>query len=309
MDCSAFLNWSKEQPQSVEEMAVVFRSLVATVKIQPVLDAPLEAQAVKFIDYMYPLIIKSADTFLNNLASSHVITTAAMKMLGNLIQWCSAKVKLTLVKADLIPQLINTLNPLSLSFTKAVDVHINVMNIITRSLWLTTPDGFASLKINDRNEQQSVHETILKQVIASSEKYICHLCVNRYSIIDGEPSKRFLMLLACLLRISPHHQPTMEFVLHMPVVLTIPSCLTFIKNDGLILSFLIDMITTQREWNKRMGEVRQMGKKVHRMLRMEGIEDVIDEKLQNDQERYGRYIVDKSIELNNLHGINVPEQE
>ncbi|KAK2952992.1 hypothetical protein BLNAU_11981 [Blattamonas nauphoetae] len=122
MDCSAFLNWSKEQPQSVEEMAVVFRSLVATVKIQPVLDAPLEAQAVKFIDYMYPLIIKSADTFLNNLASSHVITTAAMKMLGNLIQWCSAKVKLTLVKADLIPQLITTLNILSLSFVDAVNL-------------------------------------------------------------------------------------------------------------------------------------------------------------------------------------------
>ncbi|KAK2958191.1 hypothetical protein BLNAU_6895 [Blattamonas nauphoetae] len=43
---------------------------------------------------------------------------------------CSAKVHLTLVKANMIPQLIHALNPHSLSFAEAVDIHLNLMKTI-----------------------------------------------------------------------------------------------------------------------------------------------------------------------------------
>ncbi|KAK2960160.1 hypothetical protein BLNAU_4713 [Blattamonas nauphoetae] len=67
------------------------------------------------------------------------------------------------------------------------------------------------------------------------------------------------------------------------------------------------MIDAQRNWNKAKGGERQMWKTVTRMLRMEGIEDVINEKLINNKNGYdGRDIVVKSIKWSNLQGVNVP---
>ncbi|KAK2953030.1 hypothetical protein BLNAU_12019 [Blattamonas nauphoetae] len=326
MDCSAFLNWSKEQPQSDEEMAVIFLSLVATVKLQPVLNAPLETKAVRLMQTVRPKDFNSADAFLSNFPSSsdeyltdfvqslvvlisspsQIVTTAAMKMLKTLIIWCSAEVRFPLVRADLIPQLINTLNPHSLSFSKAVDIHINLSIIIHKSLWLATPKGLTQLASEDRDEPQAVHETIFKQVVVPSETYIWHLCVNRNSIIEKEQSKNFLLLLAQLLHISPSYQSTMEFALHMPVILTIPSYLTFFELDDSIYWFLYDMNDTQWEWNEQGGEERQMWNTVVRLLRMEGFEDVMEAKLQNDQNEWSASrIVNESIRWNKRQGMNL----
>ncbi|KAK2940019.1 hypothetical protein BLNAU_25075 [Blattamonas nauphoetae] len=157
-----------------------------------------------------------------------------MEMLKGLLFCCSAKICLTLVEADLVPQLILSLNPLSLSFEEAADIHIHLNSSIYQLLWLSTQIGLAAVRIEDRNEQQAVHETVF----------------NKFSSLR------------------------------------------------------------RTEWNKTMGDQRQMGKMVHRMLRMEGIEDVIEEKLQNDKTGiYGGLIVDKSIEWNNLLGMNLPEDE
>ncbi|KAK2963535.1 hypothetical protein BLNAU_1578 [Blattamonas nauphoetae] len=329
MDCSAFLNWDECQNDSVREQAVVFRSLVATLKFQPALDASLETKAVIFLQYVTPHRQISADALLCSFAQiadksstnfiqsimvlisspNQAITTAAIQMLDRLFMWCSVKVRLALVKADLIPQLNMTLNPQSLSFAEAENIHNYLTFTIAHSLCLATPDGLAQLEIEDDEEYQAVHETVFQQVIAPSEKYICRLCADRFSIIDGDQSDYFMILLTRLLRISPYHQPTMEFVLHMPVFLAIPSCLTFFESDSPIWNFLSLLVGIQRKWNKQGGVVGHMGKKMHRMLRMEGIEDGIAEKLQNDQNEYvGQWIVDISIRWNNLQGMNLPER-
>ncbi|KAK2957625.1 hypothetical protein BLNAU_7524 [Blattamonas nauphoetae] len=299
-------------------------------KLQPSLDVSLEEKAVKLLESVDPPNRESTDAFLLSLgrttadsssdfvqcigvlisSASQVITTAAMKMLGNLIMWCSAKVRLTLVSADLIPQLITTLNPLSLSFTEAVDIHTCLMRIIMFCLRLATPFGLPQLACAGLDEQLAVPETIFQQVLIPSEKYIYHLCVNRFSIIDGDQFGSFLSLFAHLLEICPYHQPTMYFVLRMPVVFTIPSCLASFENEMPIIYFLHDMNNAQLEWNKRRGVVRQMWKKVLRMLRMEGFENTIEEKLQSDKNGdSGGWIVDRSIGWSNQQGMNVPEQE
>ncbi|KAK2946411.1 hypothetical protein BLNAU_18662 [Blattamonas nauphoetae] len=309
-------------------MAVVYRSLVATAKLQPTLNLCLEAKAVQFLEFMTQIYQYSGDAFLSDLglttdksladfvqsivvlisSPSLAIIKAAMGMLRYLIVSCSQKSRLALVKADLISQLIVTLHPLSLSFADAVDIHTRLITIIDTSVTIATPDGLSRLKIKDGNGQQNVHETVLKQVLAHSEKYIWHLCVNRYSIIDGEQSKYFLLLLINLLQICPSYQPTMEFILHMPIFVTIPSCLTFIETDESIYWFLASVIVMQQEWNKTRGEERQTSKEVHRMLRMEGIEDLIEAKLRNDQKAYfGKCAVAKSIEWNNQLGMNLPK--
>ncbi|KAK2957521.1 hypothetical protein BLNAU_7420 [Blattamonas nauphoetae] len=233
-----------------------------------------------------------------------------MKMFGSLLLLCSAKVRFPLVKADLIPHLITTLNPQTFSFTKAVDIHACLMKIILGSLRLASPFGLTKLEIEDSAEQQVVHETVFQQVVTPSERYIRHSCVNRFSIVSGRQSLGFMFLLATLLEISPYYQPTMAIVLHMPIFITIPSYLTFIESEPSISHFLNEMNKTQLRWNDKGGEVREMGKTVLRMLRMEGIEDVTERKLRNDRSQTrGRDIVDQSIEWNNQQGMNLSRQE
>ncbi|KAK2953916.1 hypothetical protein BLNAU_11176 [Blattamonas nauphoetae] len=291
------------------------------------LDVSLEAKAAKFLEFVVPPNPDFIYYFLGNLASlsdesltdfvqstvvlisspSQIITTAAMKMLKSLIVCCSTNHKLALVKADLIPQLITTLNPHSLSFTETVDIHTCLLSIMYKFVHLATPLGLAQLRIEDDDEQQAVHETVLKQVLSPSEQYICYLCVIRYSIVDGRQCVDFVDLLATLLQISPLYQPTLIFFLNMPVVVTIPSCLTFFEYEVSIWTFLNEMTDAQRDWNKKRGEVQQMWNTVHRMLRMEGIEDVIEGKLRNDRNAYeGRAIVEYSIRWNNQLGMNLP---
>ncbi|KAK2959901.1 hypothetical protein BLNAU_5098 [Blattamonas nauphoetae] len=67
------------------------------------------------------------------------------------------------------------------------------------------------------------------------------------------------------------------------------------------------MTDAQRKWNKKGGNTREMGKFVHRVLRMEGFEDVLEGKIRNDRkEMRGVWIVGKSVALNNMWGMNLP---
>ncbi|KAK2960176.1 hypothetical protein BLNAU_4729 [Blattamonas nauphoetae] len=327
MGCSPFLNWSEEVPKTVDEWAVIFRSLVSTVNSQPALDVTLEAKAVQFLETVDPEDEEMADALLSSRVSSSddswtnfiqcivvlisspslVITAATMEMLGTLIRNCSTKVHFTLVKADLIPQLVITLNILSLSFTEAEDIHTNLVKIIDNCLFLSTPLGLSLLRIKDREKRQTVHETVLKHVLVPSEEYICHLCVNRFSIVDGDQSKSFLALLAQILERSPYYRPTLEFVLNTPVILTIPSCLTYFDNDDSILKFMRLMAEIQDRWNTQRGYERHIWKTMDQMLRMEGFCDAIEQRLRNDQDtNSGRFIGLFSIEWNNKLGTNLP---
>ncbi|KAK2950350.1 hypothetical protein BLNAU_14685 [Blattamonas nauphoetae] len=313
--------------ESGVKKAVIFRSLVATIKLQPAFDDSLVAKAVKFLESVTTKNRQFSSGFLRSLGRTpdesltcfvqcvvvlvstdyQVITAAAMKILDTLIWRCSAKLLLTFIKADLISLLIISLNPQSLSFDEAVEIHIHLMKSIRSCLRLATRDGLELLKITDDNEQQAVHETVLQQVVVPSEEYIWHLCVNRYSIVDGDQSDNFLTLLTALLEISPSYPPAMDIVVNIPVFLTIPSCLTLFETVFSTWTFLYDMNDAKRKWNNQSGDVQQMGKIVQRLLRMEGTEDVIEEKLPNDRKEFaGIWLVDKSIEWNSQHGMNLP---
>ncbi|KAK2940465.1 hypothetical protein BLNAU_24620 [Blattamonas nauphoetae] len=129
-----------------------------------------------------------------------------------------------------------------------------------------------------------------------------HICLTRI-IIDSF----WLATPNCLQQLEIEDPLTSKLFTRLPIIPTIPSCLAFIEQDESIWELLEDMLGTQREWNTTRGEERQMWKTVHRMLRMEGIEDVIEEKLQNDRNGYfGEYPVAFSITLNNLQGMNLP---
>ncbi|KAK2944790.1 hypothetical protein BLNAU_20263 [Blattamonas nauphoetae] len=329
-NCSPFLNWDEEEPESAEEWALIFWSLVATVKSQHVLDDSLVSKAIKLLDCIAPWKEESADAFLNSLvrtpdgSPSNFVTSisvlvssynqavkiASMRMLRNLLDNCSPQNTLSLIEADLIPQLINTLNPLPLSFEESVDIHACLISIITSTTWLATQMGLDELENEHPLERQTIHQTVLDQILIPSEVYLLHLCVNRNSIVDGDQSSEFMLLLGRLLHISPYYQPTLDFILNLPVFLTIPSCLTFFETDAAIAYFFMNMLDCCEKWNDTSGAGRPMGKTVDRMLRMEGFDDVIEQRLRNDKIRMFRSrIVAKSIEWSNLQGINLSAHE
>ncbi|KAK2955505.1 hypothetical protein BLNAU_9552 [Blattamonas nauphoetae] len=330
MDCSPFLNWEEGKISSGLDNIVIFRSLVATIKFQPTLDVSLEEKAVRFLESVSPYHEESDVDLLNSLATfsdesmtdfvqdivvlispaNQLITATTIELMDNLILLCSYDIRFALIKADLIPRLINTLNPQSFSISDCEDMHTCLMGIITNSFRLAGPNRVSEVEIEDDDERKSVHETVLKQVLSPSEKSVGHLCTNPTSIVDGDQSKRFLIFLARLLRMSPYHQPIMDLCIELPIVLAIPSCLTIFEKDEPIWDFLLEMVKSQREWNKQGGVQQHMWRTVDRMLRMEDIEDVIEQWQLNDQHRsYGGLIAFLSMEWNNLLGTNIVEQE
>ncbi|KAK2959929.1 hypothetical protein BLNAU_5126 [Blattamonas nauphoetae] len=202
IDCVPFLSWSEDLKGSWFGQTVVFQSLIATLKLQLVLDESLETKAAKFLKSMDTQITESTDDLLSAHVSNsdgsltdfvksllvlfaspnQAIKAATLEMLNGLICVCSAKSLLALVKADLIGQLVLTLNPLSLSLAEAEDIHTCLIQIISNSVWLATQDGLKKLKIEDLDEHQSVRETVLKQVLAPSE--------NRFQRQKERPKRR-----------------------------------------------------------------------------------------------------------------------
>ncbi|KAK2955110.1 hypothetical protein BLNAU_9839 [Blattamonas nauphoetae] len=188
--CSRFLNWKENKFKTESERSVIFRSLVATVKLQSELDVSLEAKAVKLLKSLAPQFEGQADAFLTSLGRTtdeslkifiqsivvllstpnQTITTAAMGMLVSLIWNCSSKIHLTLVTADLLPQLINNLNLQSLPFAETIEIHIYLMKTINWTVWLATPYYLRQLGIKDGNEQQATPRNIF---ILSTDDGIC----------------------------------------------------------------------------------------------------------------------------------------
>ncbi|KAK2943242.1 hypothetical protein BLNAU_21868 [Blattamonas nauphoetae] len=162
-------------------------------------------------------------------SASPVVTTAGMTMLSSVMSNCSENTRFSLVKADLIPQLVFILNPLSLSFTEAVDIHCPLLNIITVSLWPSTPDGLEHLGIQDASEQRAVHKTIVKQVLVPSENlrlptssHLSNLdsgrCMNTSQIVPSIFSRPNFLASSILSLIQPPRHCS-KLVRHTPATL------------------------------------------------------------------------------------------
>ncbi|KAK2959936.1 hypothetical protein BLNAU_5133 [Blattamonas nauphoetae] len=330
IECVPFLRWPDNQEASRFGHTVVFQSLVATLKLQPELDVSLEKKAAKFLesltnksrwfpdDLLIPYVSHSDGSLTDFVPSilvllsspNQVIKTASMKMLQTVVANCSAPLKLLLVKADVFDQLIVSLNPLLASSPDSKHIHSKLLSIIANSVWLITPISLSELEIKDPDEQQALRETVLKQVFIPSKQYICYLCSHYHFLVVEDMSTEFTTLLSQILEIYAHCHPTMEYVLTLPVFLASSSCLTFFESDDSINSFLEDVVDSKEQQNEQGGDIRESEMTIVRSLRMEGIDDVIEERLMNDRSTNNAdHIVVNSIEWSNMLGMNYSEDE
>ncbi|KAK2954253.1 hypothetical protein BLNAU_10752 [Blattamonas nauphoetae] len=202
------------------------------------------------------------------------------RLLLRLVANSSPQLLLSLITENLIPQIIISLNPLSLSVGDVLEIHARLISIIDSQVRLATPRRLNSLKIEHQRDQQSVHETVLHHLLVPSEAYLRTLCTNRILFVDGNPSEKLMCLFAQLLQICAYYQPTMDFVLNLPVVLTITSYLPFVEAELSLWFFLDVSISSLKEWNKERGDVHRLGTRIFHSLRMEGIDDVSEQRLQ-----------------------------
>ncbi|KAK2959932.1 hypothetical protein BLNAU_5129 [Blattamonas nauphoetae] len=159
--------------------------------------------------------------------------------------------------------------------------------------------------MEDRDKQQALRETVLKQVLSPSQTYICHLCAKYHSIVDEDHSDAFTTLLSRIIQLYSHCQQTMEDGLVLRAFVALPSCLTFFESDVSIDSFLDELVDSKEQQNEQGGDVCESETTILRSLRMEGIDDVIEEKLINDRSTdNAENIVVNSIKWSNMLGMN-----
>ncbi|KAK2956510.1 hypothetical protein BLNAU_8564 [Blattamonas nauphoetae] len=204
-----------------------------------------------------------------------------MEMLNHLFCRCTPQFRLKLIEAQLIPQIIISLKPQSPVVRETVLINASLLHIIASSLDLATQEGLTLLKIEPNHGLQTVFQTVHSQVLVPSKSYIHHLYQRRFSITDTDLLSNFLNLISRLLQISPYYQRTMDFVLNMPIILTIPSCLTFFDDDADMMFRFEFIDDTRCKWNKQAESIRRSETILIRSLRMEGFDDVSEQRLLN----------------------------
>ncbi|KAK2945764.1 hypothetical protein BLNAU_19320 [Blattamonas nauphoetae] len=324
----AFQNWDGKRIELFADKSKIYRSLVTMAKNDNAFDTTLEKKAVSFLAQIRPTFGEESDRFildltpsidgsLNNFVTSIVVLlssanqaviAATMKMLDHLHINSTSQIHLKLVHAALIPRLLSSLNPLSLSFVDGAELHTLLISVISLSVWFATQAGLVSLKINDRHEQQTVHTTVLEHVLVPSEDYIRHLCTNRTLIVDRSLSDDLMFFLSQIILICPHFHPTLTFVVGLPVFFTIPSVLSIFEDNLAIWRLFFELSRAEKEWSTNDGKPSRTGQFVLRSLRTEGFDDVLQQRLQSDRTGYkGEDLVSYSIRMNNLLGMNIQQ--
>ncbi|KAK2952712.1 hypothetical protein BLNAU_12361 [Blattamonas nauphoetae] len=145
---SRFLDWDGQPIKKPNDQSKMFTSLVSMLKEGQSLDDSLVEKIILFLKQMSHSLdadskvilcllpstsAESMHSFLTTItvflsSSKHTIIAAFLEMLNSLLNRCSSQMHLALVKADLIPRLITTLNPQSLSFAEAVEIHSGLMS-------------------------------------------------------------------------------------------------------------------------------------------------------------------------------------
>ncbi|KAK2955024.1 hypothetical protein BLNAU_9955 [Blattamonas nauphoetae] len=326
----SFLDWNGIPFMSTPTQSSVYRSLVQMVTDNHHFDDDLTNKAVLFLYEFRNAREEPGDSFfdLDKYASHETvkdfvhsvgmllsapnqrIVEATMEFLHRMIIIRSKHFLLKLVKADLIPHLLASLNPVSLSFEYAEDVHIHLVSIIGLALLLLHPNDSKQIDVINATDKHNLQETILARVLLPPASYIRHLCANRHLFINGNRSVHLLNFLTRLISLCPYSTPSMRILQSLPVFFTIPSTSAELDMDRALCWILDALVDAQRDWNNDSGDVRKSGRTACRSLVLEGFEDTLERSIQfGSTEDTRKQLTKHSIVLSNMMGMNAQEGE
>ncbi|KAK2942519.1 hypothetical protein BLNAU_22575 [Blattamonas nauphoetae] len=173
--------------------------------------------------------------------------------------------------------------------------------IIKNCLLLESLLYFSELGITTAMEKYSHREKIFQKVVLPSSQFVTFL-ISKRLVPRGDLFRSFMALLNALLRISPFHLPTMEFVLASPIVMALSNCLSIVVD----WSPLEEIHLSMKKWNEQDPEVAQSGKKMIQALISEGFEDTLEQKfIRNFVDIENYYIIKTCLSISRLLGSNV----
>ncbi|KAK2944392.1 hypothetical protein BLNAU_20694 [Blattamonas nauphoetae] len=157
-------------------------------------------------------------------------------------------------------------------------------DLILRSLGIT-----AAVDINNHREM------IFQKVVIPSSQFLRFLISNR-RVLNGDLLDSFMQLLVKLLRISPYHLPTLEFIVASPIVMAFSRCFSIVESRLQLWTPLNNIVHLQSQWKKECREVVQSGKQTVPALDPEGFESSIEQTLMCNK--------DVRIETNSLESLH-----
>ncbi|KAK2940593.1 hypothetical protein BLNAU_24507 [Blattamonas nauphoetae] len=291
-------------------------------------------KAVLLLEQIGTTVIRNADPFilglvpsspdesvLNFVTSMIVLASSANQILlyhSDLVvsffsshsELASTTIRLSLINLDLIPQLLSAINTQSLSLEEAPNIVLSLIDVITHSLSLTSPQHRARIEIEHLWGTQAIYDTVLAHILVPSGEFIRHLCLNHHMFHNDSISVKFVPLLMTILQICHYHQPSIDFIQTLPLFITILNYITFCSSDLPISYCLYDLLDELQEWSQPDDNIHQSGTTGTRLLMMEGFSDVLEEMIVIDKEgENGGYVMEYSISLSNLFGGNCADLE
>ncbi|KAK2959994.1 hypothetical protein BLNAU_4877 [Blattamonas nauphoetae] len=326
-----FLIYDSSTELSVKAKSKIYNSLVALVKAGYPFPDNLQNRAAQFLNNIEPwlsqkeratklvtdLVPSSAsspsgfiDSIVFLLSSPHsTVTAAALSFVYATVQTSSYAFKDRLVESDLIPNVLETVQPHTQPISGNEEIISNLITIIEHFVTFASPSYIRNINLADAADIFNRREMIFQKVVIPSSEFVTSLISNRF-ILNEDLFKSFMNLLHLFIEISPYHQPTLEFVLASPIVIAITSCLSFIEDEYRFCLTLETIINaTIDDWEDECPKVEQYGKRMMQALSSEGFEDTLEQILMNDKNGvFSPSVVDDCLQLSQLLGSNKPRR-
>ncbi|KAK2956630.1 hypothetical protein BLNAU_8471 [Blattamonas nauphoetae] len=305
LEHTAFLNLDSNSHLSFEDKSTLYCSLVSLVQSNHIFDEALQDKTVKFLENLKPgrtalqlanqiisKLVPSPDTtqsrFIDSIyilvSSPHTkIVSAALAFLEGSFMSSSKRYKTQVFDVDFVPRILSIIQPHTLTVSGNENLFCSLNHILSSSINLAHSRCMDTFGITEPPTLHNRREIIFQRHIQPLSQYLSFLCSNRYFFATVESSGGMQSLLGRVLQISPFHHPTLEFVLASPIVMTIPSFLSFVEHSGALWNILADILYLMCEWKKHSTEVAQSGKRMIRALLSDGMEDTLEQLLLSNQ--------------------------
>ncbi|KAK2960032.1 hypothetical protein BLNAU_4915 [Blattamonas nauphoetae] len=324
----SFLNYEPNSELSYTDKSAIYCSLVALVKVEHPFDNALQDRAARFLidleqdwrfepdlpDRLVTELVPSSAGSPSGFVESIVtllssprsrIVVAAISFLHKTTMNSTHATRCRLMKSDLVSKVLATVQPQTLPISGNEPIFDNLIKIIERIIGLASPDSLSELGITSATDAFNHREMIFPKVLLPSSQFVTFLISNQY-ILSGDLINSFMYLLETLLRISPFHRQTLEFVIASPIVMAFSTRLSSIRDDWCLRNILVNINESLEIWTTESPEVSQSGQRMRQALFSEGFEDTLEQKMIHEKSRsYGIRYVANCHTISQLLGSNV----
>ncbi|KAK2957813.1 hypothetical protein BLNAU_7247 [Blattamonas nauphoetae] len=278
-----FLNFDPNSELSFEDKSAIYCSLVALVKAEYPFDNALQDKTARFLKNLEPkwgdkqaadrlvtdLVPCSAgspsgftESILTLFSSPHsTVVAATLSFINRSTKESSPTIQCRLMKSDLIPNILATVQPQTLSVTGNDTRLDNLIRIIRSFLYLAYPPLLRKLDITAAVDAFNHREIIFQKVVLPSSQFVTFLISNRH-VLDEERSYSFMSLWCTHITIGPFHRPTLSFIAVSPIVMAISSYLSSDEHCSRLRTTLLKINTSIFQWKKEGPEVVKCGKRM-----------------------------------------------